>query len=222
MEKLILNFCLYLFFVLVLSSCKSSVKVDSAQLPTDASLVVLSDFEQDSIQVIKLLDALPKVELPYLSQFYNPPAEEKVSLAGFRSKQLANLSFQNIERSTETGCIDCNAADSIFDLIGADSLANLRLLAKRPNFLLLEVFDDYSYFVTFTYDFRKLDAIRSAYSDPGGNQHWHAYRQTTLQADLKLVLEHCSELETEEGKFEKKCDTENWFIDDHGRFLTKK
>lgn len=176
----------------------------------------------DSVLLVTHLDSLPKITFPFLSEFYNRDFHTVIDLSTFKDRQLFNLPFTRLPRSTETGSIDQEEEDTTFNLTDYNYKAKWNLIAKTPKFIAVEVYSDYAFLVTLTYDLKLIDAIRTGYADPAGNVHWHADRHSIINKDLTIILQHYSEVQVDDNNnYEKRTEEEKWFIDADGHIKQK-
>jgi len=146
----------------------------------------------DSVLLLTHLDSLPKINFPFLSEFYNRSFPTVIDLSTFKNRKFFNLPFTRLPRSTETGSIDQEENDTTFNLTDNNYKAKWNLIAKTPKFIVIEVYTGCAFLVTLTYDFKLIDAIRTGYADPAGNVHWHADRHSIINKDLTIILQHVS------------------------------
>ncbi len=215
-------FMIYFYGFLFLSSCGNISNETDSQIAQENIVKTKTPHPTDSVLLLSHLDSLPKINFPFLSEFYNRSFITTIDLSDFREKELFNLPFKRIERNTATGSIDYDTKDTLFNLTDKNFKASWNLLAKTPAFIAIEVYSDYAFLVTLTYDFRLIDAIRTGYADPAGNVHWHANRHSIINKDLTVILQHESELQVDENyKYETETVEEKWFIDRDGQIKQK-
>ncbi len=176
----------------------------------------------DSALFVKELDTLPAITFPFLSTFYNRSFSTVLDISKLKDHQLFKLPFKRLPRSTETGSIDDDEKDTLFDLCDEQYKAKWNLIAKTPKYVVLEVYTGYAFLVTLTYQLKLINAIRTGYADPAGNVHWHAYRAALIKKDLTIQLQHFSEVQVDEQyNYETHTDSEDWYIDSNG-FIKQK
>ena len=218
MKYLIIYICGLLFFC----SCgRTENKIANETIISDTTKIETIQ-PTDSVLLLKHLDSLPKVNFPFLSEFYNRSFSIVIDLSTFKDHQLFNLPFTRLPRSTETGSIDQEEDDTTFNLTDNNYKAKWNLIAKTPKFIVIEVYTGYAFLVTLTYDLKLIDAIRTGYADPAGNVHWHADRHSIINKDLTIILQHYSEVQVDEKyNYEKQTTEEKWFIDVDGHIKQK-
>ncbi len=186
-------FIIYICGLSLFCSCgQSENKISNQTILADTTKIKTIQ-PTDSILLLKHLESLPKINFPFLSEFYNRNFPTVIDLSIFKDKKLFNLPFTRIPRDTETGSIDQEENDTTFNLTDNNYKAKWNLLAKTPRFIIIEVYNRYAFLVTLTYNLELISAIRSGYADPAGNVHWHANRHSIVNKDLTILLQHESE-----------------------------
>jgi hypothetical protein len=217
MKNLILSICGLLF----VTSCRQkNEQFDRKTIQNKHNLKVAKIQLADSFILLKHLDSLPKINFPFTSKFNNRKSSKIIDFHEFKCKKLFKLPFKLIEREIGGGLIDFNKDDSTFSLVSNTYKAQWNLISKTPKFLILEVYSEYVFLVTMTYDLKVIDAIRSGYVQ--GNSHWYADRHAVIYKDLTIKLKHYYETQDDDVKNQESYETEEmWFIDRYGNFKQK-
>jgi hypothetical protein len=215
------NLTIYIFALFVITSCRQKKEhSDNKAIQTNFKSTNVKTQSTDSVLLLKHLDSLSKINFPFKSEFNNREFLTVIDLHEFKNKKLFNLPFKRIEREAGGGLIDYNTKDSTFNLTDNNFKAQWNLISKNPKFLVLEVYADFAFFVTITYDLKVIDAIRSGYVS--GNAHWLAERHSIINKDLTIKLQHYYEVQTDEKyNYDSGTTEEKWFIDNKGFFKQK-
>ena len=212
---------IYICGLLLLSSCRQTEdKTSNGTITADSNMIETVQ-QTDSVLLLKHIDSLPKINFPFLSEFYNRSFPTVIDLSAFKDHKLFNLPFTRIPRGTDVGSIDEDVKDTTFNLTDNNYKAEWNLIAKTPKFVVLEVHSDYAFLVTLTYDLKLVEAIRTGYADPAGNVHWHTYRHAIINKDLTIILQHYSEVQVADHNYDKQTTEEKWFIDKEGHIKQK-
>jgi hypothetical protein len=212
---------IYVCGLLLLCFCKQTKEKITNEIILADSTKIEAIQPTDSILLLKHLDSLPRINFPFLSDFYNRSFPTVIDLSTFKNHKLFNLPFTRIPRGTDVGSIDEDVKDTTFNLTDNNYKAEWNLIAKTPKFVVLEVHSDYVFLVTLTYDLKLIEAIRTGYADPAGNVHWHTDRHAIINKDLTIILQHYSEVQVADHNYDKQITEEKWFIDKEGHVKQK-
>ncbi|MEN0056135.1 MAG: hypothetical protein AAGC65_20825 [Mucilaginibacter sp.] len=214
--------------LLILTSCRQTGKkiISEDEINVEAknklesSTVKSSLPPTDSAKLVNHLDSLPTIKFPYKSEDYNRDFDS-INLSEFKEKRLFNIPVKLIPTNIGGGSIDDDLIDSTFNLVEKNYKGAWNLIAKRPEFVVVELSSTDSEgikLVTLKYDLSVIDAINIAISDPRRHYPWFANRHSTINKNLTIVLQHIyttSDTPTPEGK---EISEEKWHIDKTGHF----
>ncbi|HNQ69168.1 MAG TPA: hypothetical protein PKN32_12370 [Bacteroidales bacterium] len=172
----------------------------------------------DSLCLSRYLDSLQKVEMPYVSKFYNRNKEQTIQFSDF-PYDLTNAHVQLIPIQIEGGRIDFDD-DTLFSVVDSTGVAKWNLLSRRNKFFVVELNSGCARTVTLNYEFEVIDAINTGTADPLGNAYFSFSRKSEINYELEIILEYeyYSRNPDDENDVSHLLFEDHWFIDENGFF----